>query len=121
MFTGTETVNDRIFMDRLVRRRDRIVARLGQLDAQEKQVEETARGRDETAQQQRKTLLKYLINFHLREIDRVDSALSRMAAGNYGLCLACNRHIEAEWLESFPEAEFCSTCHTIQERIGAGS
>jgi len=120
MLTDSDTGTNRINMDRLIRRRDRIVARLTQLDAQQKQLEDNAQWREETAQQQRSTLLNYLTNFHLREIDRVDSALSRMAAGNYGLCLACNAHIEANWLESFPEAEFCSTCHTMRERMGAG-
>jgi DnaK suppressor protein len=120
MLTDIDTDNNRIHMDRLVRRRDRINARLTELDAQRKQLDENTQGQDETAQQQRRKLLNYITNFHLKEIDQVDSALSRMAAGKYGLCLGCSGHIEAEWLESLPEAEFCSTCHTIRERMGAG-
>lgn len=117
MLMDMDTVRTRTYMDRLVRRRDKIVARLTQLDGQRKQLD-NVQWRDETGQQPRRNLLNYLTNFHLKEIDEVDSALQRMAAGHYGLCLACNGQIEAEWLESFPEAEFCSTCHTVRERMG---
>ena len=53
-------------------------------------------------------------------IEEVESWLSRVAAGRYGLCLACNGQVEPDWLHSFPEAEFCSTCYRIRERMGAG-
>ncbi|MBI2531824.1 MAG: hypothetical protein HYW03_06335 [Deltaproteobacteria bacterium] len=120
MLTEIETVHNRIHMDRLVKRRDRITARLTELDAQLRQLELDALTYDERAAQSRRSLLTYLANFHRTEINQVDSALSRMATGRYGLCLACNGRIEPDWLESFPEAEFCSPCYRIRERMGSG-
>jgi RNA polymerase-binding transcription factor DksA len=120
MLTEIEIVHNRIHMDRLVKRRDRITARLTELDAQLRQLEMGALTYDEKAAQSQRNSLTYLANFHHTEIDQVDSALSRMATGRYGVCLACNGRVEPDWLDSFPEAEFCSTCYRIRERMGAG-
>ncbi len=120
MLREIEIVHNRIHMDRLVKRRDRITARLTELDAQLRQLEMDALTYDEKAAQARRSLLAYLANFHHTEIDQVDSALSRMATGRYGLCLACNGEVEPDWLDSFPEAEFCSTCYRLRERRGSG-
>jgi RNA polymerase-binding transcription factor DksA len=120
MLTEIEIVHNRIHMDRLVKRRDRITARLTELNAQLRQLEKDALTYDEKAAQSRRNSLTYLANFHHTEIDQVDSALSRMATGRYGVCLACNGRVEPDWLDSFPEAEFCSTCYGIRERMGAG-
>jgi len=120
MLTEIEIVHNRIHMDRLVKRRDRISARLTELNAQLRQLEMDALTYEEKAAQSRRNLLAYLANFHRTEIDQVDSALSRMTAGRYGVCLACNGRVEPDWLDSFPEAEFCSTCYRIRERGGAG-
>ena len=119
MIAEKETEINRIHMDRLVNRRDRIMARIGTIDAQLRQLERTGTLRNE-APDQRRNLLTYLSGFHHTEIDQVDSALKRMATGKYGLCLDCTSCIEADWLESFPEAEFCSTCYRAREKMGAG-
>ena len=120
MLTEIETVNNRVYMDPLVNRRDRIMARIRTIDDQVKQLERDSLVYDKNSEQQRRNLLIYLSTFHHTEIDQLDSALKRLAMGKYGLCLACNTPVEAEWLESFPEAEFCSTCYRIKERMSAG-
>lgn len=120
MLTEIETVNNRIRMDRLVNRRDRIMARIRTLDEQLRQSERNAPVCDEKGEQQRRNLLRYLSSFHHTEVDQVNSALNRLATGKYGLCLACNGQVEADWLESFPEAEFCSTCYKIRGKMAAG-
>jgi len=117
MFMEMDNLRSRTYMDRLVSRRDRILARLDKLEAQRKQLDHIGQWQDAAGQQLRRNLLHYLTNFHLREVDQLNSALHRMATGEYGMCLACNGQIEADWLESFPEAEFCSTCHTVRERM----
>ena len=116
MLPDIETINNRIHMDRLVNRRDRIMTRIRTIDDQLRQLEQNALLYDQKGEQQQRNLLIYLSNFHHTEVDQVDSALNRMAAGKYGVCLACSSQIEADWLESFPEAEFCSTCYRIRER-----
>lgn len=120
MLTEMAGVNNRIHMDRLVRRRDRIMARIREIDAQLTELERNALLRDEKIDPQRRHLLTYLSSFHHTEIDQMDGALNRLATGKYGLCLGCNNHIEADWLESFPEAEFCSACHKIRANMRAG-
>ena len=120
MLTDIEIVHNRAHMDRLVNRRDRIMARIRAIDAQLAELERNAPLHDEKVEQPRRHLLTYLSTFHHTEIDQLDSALKRLAMGKYGLCLACNTPVEAEWLESFPEAEFCSTCYRIKERMSAG-
>lgn len=120
MLTDTETAINRIHMDRLVKRRDRIMTRIAEVNAQLRQLERDALLHNQATEQQRRELLTYLCSFHRTEIDQVDSALNRMAIGKYGQCLGCSGRIEADWLESFPEAEFCSTCYRVKERMGAG-
>ena len=120
MLTEITTANYRSCLDRLVIRRDRIMARLRNIDDQLRQLERNALMYNEKGEQQRRNLLTYLSSFHHTEVDQIDSALNRLATGKYGLCLACNGQVEPDWLESFPEAEFCSTCYRIRERTPAG-
>ena len=120
MLSPIEVVQDRIHMDRLVNRRDRVMARIRSIEAQLSELERATLLVQARSNPQRRHLLTYLSTFHHTEIEQLDGALKRMAMGKYGVCLACQNPVEAEWLESFPEAEFCSTCYRIKERMGAG-
>ena len=120
MLTEIESVTNRMHMDRQVRRRDRVMARIREIDAQLTELERNALLRDEIVDPQRRHLLTYLSTFHHTEIDQMDGALNRLATSKYGLCLGCNNRIEADWLESFPEADFCSACHRIRANMKAG-
>lgn len=40
----------------------------------------------------------------------IDSALMRIAAGDYGRCIRCGREIAPERLEARPEAPLCIDC-----------
>ena len=115
-----ESADERVFSDRLVKRRHRILARVSQLHADARQLVANRLMVDEETFRRRDNLLGYLSRFHLREIDRIDEALKRIINGQHGICFGCRKPIEAEWLESFPEAELCSTCYVIKERMGAG-
>jgi RNA polymerase-binding transcription factor DksA len=121
MLAEKEADIHRIHMDRLVNRRDRIMARITKIDAQLRHLDRDALLHSDPVQQQRRGLLTYLSSFHHKEIDQVDSALNRMATGKYGVCLGCSASIEADWLESFPESEFCSTCHRVRERTASSA
>lgn len=46
----------------------------------------------------------------------VEEALDRIAAGDYGLCLGCDRPIPEKRLRVVPWARYCVEC---QERLGA--
>ena len=120
MLTERATVSPRIHMDRLVNRRDRIMARIRTIDDQLRQLEQNSLVYDKDGEHQRRNLLVFLSGFHRAEVDQVDSALNRLATGQYGFCLACNGQVETDWLESFPEAELCSTCYQVRKRMAEG-
>jgi RNA polymerase-binding transcription factor DksA len=43
-------------------------------------------------------------------LDEIEGALARVAAGTYGICLACDRPIPLEHLVTIPQARFCASC-----------
>ena len=45
-----------------------------------------------------------------RDLDAIERAGSRLAAGGYGRCLRCGAPIPAERLEALPAAETCLAC-----------
>lgn len=120
MLTENQTARDRNRMDRLVNRRDRLMARIRTIEAELRQLQQNPALDENKGERERSNLLSYLSGFHRTEIDQIDSALHRLAMGEYGLCLACKGPIEVDWLDSFPEAEFCSICYRIRERMTAG-
>jgi len=48
----------------------------------------------------------------------VESALERLSAGAYGICLGCEEAISERRLHAVPWAEYCISC---QERIQSGA
>ncbi len=40
----------------------------------------------------------------------IESALSRLATGTYGICLSCNKEISLKRLDLNPAAETCASC-----------
>lgn len=120
MLQALDPARERVYSDRLIKRRDRVTARVAQLHEENRALDANRLLVDEETYQRRNNLLGYLTRFHLTEVDQIDEALKRIANGKYGICFGCQKPIETEWLDSFPEAEFCSTCHVIKERMGAG-
>ena len=52
----------------------------------------------------------------LRDVQRCESAMQRLSAGRYGLCVDCGKAISAKALEARPEIERCAACQVVQER-----
>jgi DnaK suppressor protein len=50
------------------------------------------------------------------EIQRIDAAIGRVEAGQWGICAACGEEIEARRLEALPWAIRCANCATLHER-----
>lgn len=50
----------------------------------------------------------------LREIEAIDAALDRIAAGTFGICAKCGEPISAERLAAVPHAALCKECMTKQ-------
>lgn len=44
------------------------------------------------------------------EIRRIDAALSRIAAGDYGDCVQCGNPIAERRLQLLPDTPFCANC-----------
>ncbi len=52
----------------------------------------------------------------LGEVRDLDSALARLAAGTYGVCIDCQREIDFERLIAHPVAVRCLDCQEVHER-----
>ena len=48
----------------------------------------------------------------LFEIRRIEAALARIEAGEYGFCATCGQEIGAERLDVLPDTPFCRNCAT---------
>ena len=52
----------------------------------------------------------------LKRLRLIDSALTRIQQGKYGLCIKCNKKIPQARLEAIPYALMCIDCKTAEER-----
>ncbi|GHU74279.1 conjugal transfer protein TraR [Spirochaetia bacterium] len=52
----------------------------------------------------------------LKRLKTIDSALTRIKQGRYGLCIKCGKHIPEDRLEAIPYALMCIECKTAEER-----
>jgi DnaK suppressor protein len=51
-----------------------------------------------------------------REVQQIDAALSRIEAGEYGVCRDCEADIDPRRLAALPYALLCTECATRRER-----
>ena len=63
-----------------------------------------------------KKILEALNQKDLRKLRLIDSALSRVKNGRYGLCMRCGTKIPEERLNAIPYALMCIGCRSIEER-----
>ncbi|GHV31717.1 RNA polymerase-binding transcription factor DksA [Spirochaetia bacterium] len=63
----------------------------------------------------RKTI-EALSSQDLKRLKLIDSALTRIQQGKYGLCVKCGKRIPQERLEAIPYALMCIECKTAEER-----
>jgi DnaK suppressor protein len=54
-----------------------------------------------------------------RELARIENALERMRAGQYGVCEGCGTKIPMARLNALPYATYCIECQREAERSGA--
>jgi RNA polymerase-binding protein DksA len=52
----------------------------------------------------------------LKRLKVIDSALTRIQQGRYGLCIKCGKHIPQDRLEAIPYALMCIECKAAEER-----
>lgn len=52
----------------------------------------------------------------MKRLRLIDSALTRIEQGKYGLCMKCGKKIPKERLEAIPYALLCIECQSADER-----
>jgi len=52
----------------------------------------------------------------IKRLKLIDSALTRIKQGKYGICISCNNFIPAARLEALPYALMCIECKEEEER-----
>jgi RNA polymerase-binding protein DksA len=52
----------------------------------------------------------------LKRLKLIDSALTRIKQGKYGLCVKCGKHIPIDRLAAIPYALMCIDCKSEEER-----
>jgi RNA polymerase-binding protein DksA len=61
-------------------------------------------------------MIEALGSQELKRLKLIDSALTRIQQGKYGLCVKCGKRIPQERLEAIPYALMCIECKTAEER-----
>ena len=65
---------------------------------------------DTGAERSAATVLGRLAEAEREEVLRIDAALARIEAGNWGICESCGEQIRDARLEAIPEAARCVDC-----------
>jgi RNA polymerase-binding protein DksA len=61
-------------------------------------------------------MIEALGSQELKRLKLIDSALTRIEQGKYGVCIKCGKHIPQARLEAIPYALMCIECKTAEER-----
>lgn len=67
---------------------------------------------DFSTERQGDEVLEALGQAELNEVMRIDAALKRVDAGEYGICLNCGNEISEERLAVLPDTALCRNCAT---------
>lgn len=105
------------FEEKLLRRRHEILPVLKHLE--EESAEVTGHRHfdwlDQARDESEALLVDRLTALYQRELESIETALSRIRTGTFGACRACHQPIEPARLERFPQAEFCAGCKEMRE------
>ncbi|MDR2194935.1 MAG: TraR/DksA family transcriptional regulator [Treponema sp.] len=61
-------------------------------------------------------MLEALGTQDMKRLKLIDSALTRIQQGKYGLCIRCGKRIPRDRLEAIPYALMCIECKSLEER-----
>ena len=71
---------------------------------------------EDAATETASAILSRLEGREKHELDEIDAAQARMAAGTYGSCEGCRRPIPRQRLRAVPTARYCVACQRREER-----
>ena len=63
-----------------------------------------------------RTMIEAIGSQELKRLRMIESALTRIQQGKYGLCMKCGKKIPDERLEAIPYALMCIECKTAEEK-----
>lgn len=63
-----------------------------------------------------RTMIENIGTQELKRMKLIDSALTRIKQGKYGLCIKCGKAIPHDRLEAIPYSLMCIECKTAEER-----
>lgn len=98
--------------DRKAQMQQRLAALKSRLSeiATELVVERSPDWEDLATEREGDEVLEGMGNAGLLEIRRIEAALARIEAGDYGICATCGQDIEPERLDVLPDTPFCRSC-----------
>jgi len=67
---------------------------------------------DRAAERQGDEVLEALGSHDREELRRIDAALARAEAGEYGICRKCGNEVSPARLDAVPDTPFCAACAT---------
>lgn len=65
---------------------------------------------DRATEREDDEVLEFQVNAEYKELEAIDSALSRIKNDAFGICLICEEEISEERLEAVPHATLCRNC-----------
>ena len=96
-------------IDRLTKRRAELTAELA--DIEDKLDDEPPKDwEDRASERQGDEVLEAMGQHDLDELRRIDAALARHDAGEYGACVRCGNDISPARLDAVPDTPFCVKC-----------
>lgn len=100
------------FEAQLTTRRDEIVGRLKMLDHDKKKIKGplSAKFDDQAVSMQNNEVVDEIDNMDRKELEDIKSALERIKAKTYGLCIECGENITEKRLNALPYASHCLNC-----------
>lgn len=102
----------------LLQQREALFHEVTHIEADLGEVTETRESEiEEAAQEERSArILARLDDRGKMELEQIDRALARVAAGQYGVCEGCGRSIPAKRLSALPTTAYCRNCAERVER-----
>jgi RNA polymerase-binding transcription factor DksA len=101
------TIEDR--RAQLESRRAELLARMAEVE-EELESHETKDWEDLATEREGDEVLEHLGLSAQAEISKIDAAMGRIAAGEYGFCVQCGNQISEERLDLLPFTPFCRDC-----------
>lgn len=107
------------FRQKLLRERERLLRTVARTDEELATLEPHQPGGsfgDDAATALVADVLSRLEGQEKHELDEVDAAQARLAAGTFGVCDRCGQPISLERLRAVPVTRYCLTCQVAHER-----